>query len=577
MSTADRPQKLAYHSFIWRLWTVAAALLLAGGALVVRAVHLQVFNTEFLSQQAAARHLRVAILSATRGVIKDRNGEPLAVSTPVDSVWVSPPQLLADPDRIRGLARALKLDSGELTARLTRNVRKEFYYLRRHMNPAAAAAIDAMQVPGVHLLREYRRYYPAGEVTGHLLGFTNIDDQGQEGLELAFDNWLHGVPGKKRVLRDRLGRVVEDVESIVPPSPGQDLVTSIDLRIQYLAYRELKAAVQKYHASSGSAVVLDATTGEVLADVNQPTFNPNDRDQLNPAMFRNRAITDILEPGSTFKPLIVAAALESGRFSPRSEIDTNPGFIKVGTKTIEDKHNYGVIDLATILAKSSNVGAVHVSLKLDKEMLWNTLSHFGAGRLTSSGYPGESAGMLPPFQGWRPIGQATMAFGYGLSMTPLQLAQAYSVLAGDGLYRPVSLVRVEKPPIARRVVSPETARRVIAMLEHVVSEGGTGLKATVTGYRVAGKTGTARKSGAGGYSDDRHTAVFAGIVPATAPRLVIVVVVDEPQGGVYYGGDVAAPVFSAVAAGALRILAVPPDGADATAPKPLTRLAASVP
>ena len=577
MSTADRAQMPAYHSFIWRLWTVATVLLLAGGGLVARAVHLQVFNTEFLNQQAAARHLRVAILSATRGVIKDRNGEPLAVSTPVDSVWVSPPQLLADPDRIRGLAKALQLDSGELTARLTRNVRKEFYYLRRHMNPAAAAAIDAMQVPGVHLLREYRRYYPAGEVTGHLLGFTNIDDQGQEGLELAFDNWLHGVPGKKRVLRDRLGRVVEDVESIVPPSPGQDLVTSIDLRIQYLAYRELKAAVQKYHAASGSALVLDATTGEVLADVNQPTFNPNDRDQLNPAMFRNRAITDILEPGSTFKPLIVAAALESGRFSPLSQIDTNPGFIRVGTKTIEDKHNYGVIDLATILAKSSNVGAVHVSMQLDKEMLWNTLSHFGAGRLTSSGYPGESAGMLPPFQGWRPIGQATMAFGYGLSMTPLQLAQAYSVLAGDGLYRPVSLIRVEKPTIARRVVSPETARNVIAMLEHVVSEEGTGLKATVTGYRVAGKTGTARKSGAGGYSDDRHTAVFAGLVPVTAPRLVIVVVVDEPQGGVYYGGDVAAPVFSAVAAGALRILAVPPDGVDVTAPKPLTRLAASVP
>jgi len=577
MSSADRPQKPAYHSFIWRLWTVAAVLLLAGGGLVARAVHLQVFNTEFLTKQAAARHLRVAILSATRGVIKDRNGEPLAVSTPVDSVWVNPPQLLEDPDRIRDLALALKLDSGELTARLTRNVRKEFYYLRRHMNPAAAAAIDAMQVPGVHLLREYRRYYPAGEVTGHLLGFTNIDDKGQEGLELAFDNWLHGVPGKKKVLRDRLGRVIEDVESIEPPSPGQDLVTSIDLRIQYLAYRELKAAVQKYHAASGSAVVLDVATGEVLADVNQPTFNPNDREQINPKMFRNRAITDILEPGSTFKPLIVAAALESGRFSPRSLIDTNPGFIKVGSKTIEDKHNYGLVNLATILAKSSNVGAVQVSMKLDKEMLWNTLSRFGAGRLTSSGYPGESAGMLPPFQGWRPIGQATMAFGYGLSMTPLQLAQAYAVLAGDGLYRPVSLVRVEKPPIARRVVSPETAHNVIAMLERVVSEEGTGLKATVAGYRVAGKTGTARKSGAGGYAENRHTAVFAGLVPSSAPRLVIVVVVDEPQGGVYYGGDVAAPVFSAVASGALRILAVPPDDVEEAAPKPLTRLAASVP
>jgi cell division protein FtsI (penicillin-binding protein 3) len=556
---------------------VAAVLVLAGGALAGRAVYLQVFNLEFLNKQAVARQVRVAILSATRGVIKDRNGEPLAVSTPVDTVWVNPSQLLEAPDRIGGLAKALKLDSGELTARLARNVGKDFYYLKRHMNPAAASAIDAMQVPGVHLLREYRRYYPAGEVTGHLLGFTNIDDVGQEGLELAFENWLHAVPGKKKVRRDRHGRSVEDVESILLPSPGQDLVTSIDLRIQYLAYRELKAAVQKYRAASGSVVVLDVSTGEVLADVNQPAFNPNDRGQIKPAMFRNRAITDILEPGSTFKPLIVAAALESGRFSPRSLIDTNPGFVKVGTTTFEDKHNYGVMDLATILAKSSNVGAVEVSMKLDREMLWNTLSHFGAGRLTSSGYPGESAGMLPPFRGWRPISQATMAFGYGLSMTPLQLAQAYGVLAGDGLYRPVSLIRVERPPIARRVVSPETARSVVTMLEQVVSEEGTGLKATVLGYRVAGKTGTARKVGASGYSDDRHTAVFAGIAPATAPRVVIVVIVDEPQGDVYYGGDVAAPVFSAVATGALRVLAVPPDGVDTSPPERPTRLAARQP
>ena len=581
MNATDRPQKPAYHSFIWRLWVVAGVLLLASGGLVARAVHLQVFNSEFLNQQAAARHLRMATVSATRGVIEDRNGEPLAVSTPVDSVWVNPAQLLENPDRIRGLAKALKLDGGELTTRLTRNVRKEFYYLKRHMKPADAAAIDAMQVPGVHLLREYRRYYPAGEVTGHLLGFTSIDDQGQEGLELAFDNWLHGVPGKKRVLRDRLGRIIEDVESIEPPHPGGDLVTSIDLRIQYLAYRELKAAVQQYKASSGSVLVLDVTTGEVLADVNQPTFNPNDRSEINPAMFRNRAITDILEPGSTFKPLIVAAALESGRFTPLSRIDTNPGFIQVGSKHIEDKHNYGVVDLATLLAKSSNVGAVHVSMQLDKEMLWSTLSKFGTGRLTSSGYPGESAGVLPPFQGWRPIGQATMAFGYGLSMTPLQLAQAYAVLAGGGLYRPVSLVRVDKPPIARRVVSPETARNVVAMLEHVVSDEGTGRKAAVMGYRVAGKTGTARKvASGGGYVEDRHTAVFAGITPATAPRLVIVVVIDEPQGA-YYGGDVSAPVFSKIATGALRIMAVPPDDArPAPAPQPTpqpTRLAASLP
>jgi cell division protein FtsI (penicillin-binding protein 3) len=435
-----------------------------------------------------------------------------------------------------------------------------------------------MQVPGVHLLREYRRYYPAGEVTGHLLGFTNIDDKGQEGLELAFDNWLHGVPGKKKVLRDRLGRIIEDVESIVPPSPGRDLVTAIDLRIQYLAYRELKAAVQTHKAASASAIVLDVLTGEVLADVNQPAFNPNDRSQINPARFRNRAITDILEPGSTFKPLIVAAALESGRFSPSSRIDTNPGFIRVGNKTIEDKHNYGVMDPAMVLAKSSNVGAVQIAMKLDKEMLWNTLSRFGAGRLTASGYPGESAGMLPPYQGWRPIGQATMAYGYGLSMTPLQLAQAYAVLAGDGLARPVSLVRVDKPPIARRVVSPETTRSVISMLEKVVTTEGTGIKAAVTGYRVAGKTGTARKIAAGGgYEGDRHTAVFAGLVPASDPRLVIVVVVDEPKGGFYFGGDVAAPVFSAVAAGAMRILAVPPDAAEPVADKPLTKLASSAP
>lgn len=577
MSSPDRSRNPAYASFIWRLWAVAAVLVLAGGALAGRAVYLQVFNLEFLNKQAVARQVRVAILSATRGVIKDRNGEPLAVSTPVDTVWVNPSQLLDAPDQIRGLAKALKLDSGELTARLARNVRKDFYYLKRHMNPAAASAIDAMQVPGVHLLREYRRYYPAGEVTGHLLGFTNIDDVGQEGLELAFENWLHAVPGKKKVRRDRHGKTVEDVESILLPSPGQDLVTSIDLRIQYLAYRELKAAVEKYSAASGSVVVLDVSTGEVLADVNQPTFNPNDRGQIKPAMFRNRAITDILEPGSTFKPLIVAAALESGRFSPRSLIDTNPGFVRVGTKTIEDKHNYGVMDLATILAKSSNVGAVQVSMQLDREMLWNTLSHFGAGRLTSSGYPGESAGMLPPYKVWRPISQATMAFGYGLSMTPLQIAQAYGVLAGDGLYRPVSLIRVEKPPIARRVVSPETARSVVTMLEQVVSEEGTGLKATVLGYRVAGKTGTARKVAAGGYADDRHTAVFAGITPVTAPRLVIVVVIDEPQGSVYYGGDVAAPVFSAVATGALRVLAVPPDAVDANPPERLTRLAARLP
>jgi cell division protein FtsI (penicillin-binding protein 3) len=560
MSGTDRQQKPGQRSFVWRMWLVAALLLMSVAGLVARAVHLQVFNTDFLHAQAAARHLRIATLSATRGVIKDRNGVPLAVSTPVDSVWVNPPQLLESQDKIPGLARLLKMDGGELTARLTRNVRKEFVYLKRHMNPAEAAAVDALQIPGVHLLREYRRYYPAGEVTGHLLGFTNVDDRGQEGLELAFNNWLQGIPGKKRVLRDRLGRVVEDVESIEPPRPGGDLVTSIDLRIQYFAYRALKAAVQQYHAASASAVVIDVTTGEVLADVNQPSYNPNDRSQIKPALFRNRAITDIIEPGSSFKPLIVAAALDSGRFNAQSEVDTNPGFIRIGNKNIEDHKNFGRISLATILAKSSNVGIVQVAMRLDKDALWNTLNRFGAGRLTTSGFPGESAGVLAPWQSWRPIGQATLAYGYGLSVTPLQLAQAYAVFGAGGLQRPVSLVRIAKAPIARRVVSPQVARDLLTMLEQVVSQEGTGLKAGVTGYRVAGKTGTARKLTARGYSSDRHTAVFAGVTPVADPRFAIVVVVDDPQGGVYYGGDVAAPVFATIATGALRIFAVPPDG-----------------
>ncbi|MBL8225122.1 MAG: penicillin-binding protein 2 [Chromatiales bacterium] len=550
-------------SFALRSGFVAGVFVLLGMALVARAVHLQVFNTDFLNRQAAARHLRVATLAATRGSIVDRNGEPLAASTPVDSVWVDPPQVLEAPERIPALAAALDKDPQELTARLTRNVGKHFLYLARHVNPAVAARVAALDIPGVQLMREYRRYYPAGEVTGHLLGFTNVDDRGQEGLELAFDNYLQGVPGRKKVLRDRLGRVVEDVESIDLPRPGGTLVSSIDLRIQYLAHRELKAALQQHKASSGSVVVLDVTTGEVLAMVNQPAYNPNARgrpdSQITTDALRNRAVTDILEPGSTLKPLIVAAALESGRFRPTSRIDTNPGVIRVGSKDIEDKHNYGVMDLATILAKSSNVGATMVAMQLDREFLWNSLARLGIGRLSGSGFPGESAGVLPHFQNWRPITQATVAYGYGLSMTPLQLAQSYAVLGGSGLYRPASLVRLDKPPIARRVMAPETARAVVTMMEQVIGPDGTGQQAAVAGYRVAGKTGTARKLGAGGYAQDRHTAVFAGLAPVTDPRFAIAVIIDDPRGGVYFGGQVAAPVFSSVAAGSLRIMAIPPD------------------
>jgi len=573
----QRRQLTAYQrSFLFRSRLIAAGLLLAAMSLAARAVHLQVFNTDFLNDQAAARHLRIARISAHRGMILDRNGEPLAVSTPVDGGWANPGKLLKFPERIPDLAAALRLDQARLTRQLTRNADKEFIYLKRHMNPADAAAVDNRKIPGVYLLREYRRYYPAGEVTGHLLGFTNVDDVGQEGLELAFDHWMAGKPGRKKVLKDRLGHVVEDVESIDPPGPGHDLVASIDLRIQYLAYRELKAAVQSQKALSGSVVVLDISTGEVLAMTNQPGYNPNDRSQLVASRYRNRAITDIFEPGSSIKPLVIAAALESGQYRPGSRIDTAPGYVTVGAKLIEDPKNLGLIDLATILSRSSNVGATKVAMSLQPAVLWRVMSGFGIGRLSASGFPGESAGLLSHYENWRPISQATLAYGYGLSVTPLQLAQAYAVFGAGGLRRPVSLLRVDQPPIARRVIRTSTADAVLAMLEKVAGPTGGGHRGAVAGYRVAGKTGTARKVGVGGYSRDRHTAVFAGVAPVSNPRLAIVVVIDEPSAGEYYGGVVAAPVFSRVAGGAMRILAIPPDAPAGRAAERNTTIAANI-
>jgi len=545
--------------FTLRSRFAAVCLMIGAAVLMGRAVQLQVFNNQFLTEQADVRHLRIAKLAAHRGVITDRNGEPLAVSTPVDSIWVNPRELIQAADRIPELAEALQIDPEVLARRLTRNVKKEFMYLRRHMSPAEAASIDQREIPGVDLEREYRRYYPAGEVVGHLIGFTNIDDEGQEGLELAFDQWLAGRPGKKRVLKDRLGRIVEDVERIEQPSPGRELATSIDLRIQYLAYRELKAAIKRGNALAGSIVVLDVATGEVLAMVNHPAYNPNDRSQYAAARYRNRAITDIFEPGSALKPLIIAAAIESGQYHPKSRVDTSPGFVQVGSKLIEDKRNLGKINFATLLARSSNVGATKVAMSLPPEVLYSTLSGFGLGRLSASGFPGESAGLLSHHSNWRPISQATLAYGYGLSVTPLQLAQAYAIIAADGLHRPVSLLRIEQSPIARRVIESVTAGAVLSMLETVVSPEGTGQRAAVAGYRVGGKTGTVKKFAPGGYSDSRYTALFSGVAPLSRPRLAVVVIIDEPSGEMYYGGQVAAPVFSKVVAGALRILAIPPD------------------
>ena len=558
---SGRKQSAAQRQRSFRARCQFAGLCLVTGALVLvgRAVHLQVFDQAFLNGQADARHVRRVTLAAHRGSITDRNGEPLAVSTPVDSVWVDPGDLIGMPENIPVLADLLKIDRAALTARLTRSVSKDFLYLKRHMNPSAAKRIEQLNMPGVHLQREYRRYYPAAEVTGHLVGFANVDDVGQEGVELAFDHRLAGYPGSKLVLKDRMGRIVEDIERIEAPEPGRDIATSIDLRIQYLAYRELKKAVQKHKASSGSAVVVDVLTGEVLAMVNQPSYNPNDRSQFKASRYRNRAITDILEPGSSIKPLVAAAAIESGKYSPNTRVDTNPGQIQVGAKLIKDKHNLGRIDLTTVLAKSSNVGSTMVAMSLEPADLWQVLNDFGLGRPSASGFPGESAGLLSHFSNWRPISQATLAYGYGLSITPLQLAQAYAVIGANGLQRPVSLLPVKQPPIARRVISERTANAVLGMMEAVVSDRGTGIRAAVAGYRVAGKTGTTQKFTTGGYLENRYTAIFAGIAPMTNPRLAVVVVIDDPSAGEYYGGSVAAPVFSKIVSDATRIMAIPPD------------------
>ncbi len=544
----------------WRHWLVLGLLGAGGCALLARAVYLQVIDQEFLEKQGDARILRVAKLSANRGMVLDRNGEALAVSTPVDTVWADPRKLAEAPHEFPRLAKALGRDPQWLARRITSNLNREFVYLVRHMRPQDAARVKALGIPGVDTLREYRRYYPAGEVTGHLLGFTNVDDVGQEGLELAFDQWLGGEPGEKRVMRDSLGRTIEDIEQLKAPRPGQDLYTSIDLRVQYLAYRELKAAVQANHARSGSVVVIDIATGEVLAMVSQPAFNPNDREQYAAARYRNRATNDFFEPGSSIKPFVVAAGMETGRFHSDTLIDTGPGSMRVGIKTVKDKHNLGTIDVTTVLAKSSNVGVVKIALTLKPEEMWSAFDKFGFGRVSGSGFPGESAGILTGYEHWRAIGQATMSYGYGLSVTPLQLAQACAVLGSGGMRRPVSLRKLDSPPQGERVFDEAVVRELVRMMESVVSDTGTARRAAVMGYRVAGKTGTAWKaSETGGYSTNKYMAVFGGVVPASNPRLAAVVVIDEPTKGAYYGGEVAAPVFSAVMSGALRLLAVPPD------------------
>jgi len=559
MSRGAETKKQTARKFTGRVSLVIAFFVFSASALLARAVQLQVFNKEFLNQQADTRHLRTERISAHRGAITDRNGEPLAISTPVDSVWANPKELASAVDRVPELARILDLDPELLMRRITRSMDKEFLYLKRHLNPELAHQVMALKLPGINSLREYRRYYPAGEVTGHLVGFTNIDDDGQEGLELAFNHWLAGETGSKRVLKDRLGRSVENVASIKPPHHGKDLVSSIDLRLQYLAYRTLKSAIQQHKAESGSVVILDIETGEVLAMVNQPTYNPNDRSQYSAERYRNRAITDIFEPGSSIKPLIMAAAIESGRYRAGSMVDTSPGYVVVGPKRIEDSHNLGRISLSTVLSRSSNVGATKIAMSLEPDQLWQTMTKFGFGSLTSSGFPGESAGLLTHYSDWRKISQATLGYGYGVSVTPLQLAQAYAAFGSDGEIRPVSLIKLDLPNDGQRIMASDTAASIRMMMEDVVKPGGTGSEAGVVGYRVAGKTGTSWKFSAGGYSEDEYFSVFAGLAPASNPKLAAVVIIDEPTGDLYYGGDVAAPVFGEVMTESLRLMAVPPD------------------
>ncbi|MGH8413828.1 MAG: peptidoglycan D,D-transpeptidase FtsI family protein [Gammaproteobacteria bacterium] len=547
------------RSWGWRSTAVLGVFTLAAAGLLGRAVYLQMFDNQFLQDQGKERHLRVVEIPAHRGMILDRNGQPLAVSTPVDSIWMNPQEISDALGRILKLAHALGVPSRDILALLNANHDKQFVYLTRGMDPYAAQRVMALNIPGVYSQREYRRYYPAGEVTAHVLGFTNVDDAGQEGLELAYNNWLRGVPGAERVIVDRYGRSVQDVESLRAPRPGKDLVASIDLRVQYLAYRALKQAVQEQGAKSGSIIVMDARSGEVLAMANQPSFNPNNRGDYQAATYRNRAVTDQFEPGSSMKPFTILAALLSGRYTPNTIVNTTPGFYKVSGYTIRDDNDYGAINLTTILEKSSNVGASKIALSLPPELLWNTLSAFGFGHLSGSGFPGEVPGSLPDYRSWSMARQATISYGYGVAVTALQLADAYDILADDGMRRPPSFVRLDAPPAGQQVIPATVAVKLRHMLETVVSNEGTGKLADVAGYHVAGKTGTAHIAQNGGYSNTDYISVFAGIAPASDPRLVTIVVIREPSKGQYYAATVAAPVFARVMTGALRLLDIPPD------------------
>ena len=541
-----------------RRWFVLCLFLIASVGLIMRIVQLQLVNKDFLQDRGNARYLRTVSTPAHRGVIEDRNGEPLAISTPISTIACNPKKMVLDKSRWNELAKALDIPPARLEEMITKRAKRESIYLKRQVTPELAEKVMALNIPGVFKQKEYRRFYPTADVAAHVVGFTNIDDHGQEGIELAFDEMLSGKPGKKRVIRDLAGHTIENVESVEKAIPGKNLTLSIDKRIQYLAYRELTAAVLGHKAKSGSIVVMDAHSGEILAMVNQPSYNPNNRYELKPEYYRNRAVTDVFEPGSTMKPFTIATALETGKYKPDTPIDTRPGKFKIGRYTIRDTHNYGLIDVSTVIKKSSNVGASKIALTLEPEMLWKTFREIGLGATSGAGFPGEVSGRLRDYTNWRKVEQATMSFGYGMSVTTLQLAHAYTVLANEGVMVPPSLLKVDQPEESIRVMSKKTAREVLKMMEGVVQDG-TGKQAQITGYRVAGKTGTAHKSSVGGYAEDRYQSVFAGIVPASHPRLVAVVMINEPSQGEYYGGQVAAPAFARLLGETLRLMNISPD------------------
>ncbi len=555
----NQPQHHIVKLPAWRRRLLLIGLLLVFAGLFARGIYLQSLHKDFLQQKGDARYSRTLVLQAHRGKITDRNGELLAISSPVESVWASPPDVKISATQKTQLSKLLGIKNKDIDKKIA-NTQRGFVYIKRRISPDLAAKVMSLEIPGVFLQREYKRFYPAGDVTAHLVGFTGIEDNGQEGFELAQNAVLSGKAGMRKVIKDRQGRIVEDLEDVKVPQDGHDLVLSIDRRIQYLAFRELSKAVEKHKAKAGAIVVLDAKTGEVLAMVNLPTYNPNNPVNIK-GKTRNRAITDIFEPGSTLKPIAASAAMQFGDYTPTTKIQTAPGHMSIGPATIHDSHPHGVLTVSEVIQKSSNVGAAKMALSLKREELWSTFNQLGFGSRANIGFPGESSGRLRPYKTWRPIEQATMSYGHGISLTLLQLARSYTVFANEGELKPISLLKLAESPVGHQVFSAQVANDVKDMLELVVQPGGTALRAQVAGYRVGGKTGTAHKIGPKGYEKDKYVGSFVGMAPASNPRLIMAVMIDEPsiENEQYYGGIVAAPVFSAVMADALRMLAVPQD------------------